>query len=199
MTVTAACFLLVLSRLAPAGPPTDDQDLARNVAAVAETFDRLRAPLTVDAGQLKAAIGKADGARLEQLLDPLALLTVTINPESRVKVVRGEAPAELRQGTAVPVLVKVVNDAGVTAALRPSSPQGDPAAKDRLLDLAMVADKPLSAALSGRPVEYAVLLVTCREGGRREATLGFDVGQGTQDLGFRGEVAVLFSVRAAGR
>ena len=199
MTRSAACYLLVLTSLVPPGLPTDDQALARNVAAVVETFDRLRAPLAVDAGHLKAAIAKADAARLEQLLDPLALLTVTINPESRVKVARGEAPAELRLGTAVPVLVKVVNDAGVTAALRPSSPQGDPGAKDRLLDLAMVTDKTLSAALSGRPVEYAVLLVTCREAGRREATLGFDVGQGTQDLGFRGEVAVLFSVRAAGR
>jgi hypothetical protein len=166
---------------------------------VVETFDRLRAPLAVNAGQLNDAMAKADAARLEQLLDPLALLTVTINPESRVKVARGEAPAELRQGMSVPVLVKVVNDAGVTATLRPSSPQSDPAAKDWLVDLAMVTNKPLAAALSGQPVEYAVLIVSCREAGRREATIGFDVGQGTQDLGFRGEVAVLFSVRAAGR
>ena len=28
----------------------------------------------------------------------------------------------------------------------------------------------------------------------REATLRFDVGQGSQDLGFRGEVPVLFTV-----
>ena len=50
---------------------------------------------------------------------------------------------------------------------------------------------------SGRPVEYAILLVTSREAGRRESTIGFDVGQGTQDLGFRGEVPVLFRVRTA--
>jgi hypothetical protein len=41
-----------------------------------------------------------------------------------------------------------------------------------------------------------VLRLTAREGGKREATFRFDVGQGTQDLGFRGEVPVLFTVRA---
>jgi hypothetical protein len=35
------------------------------------------------------------------------------------------------------------------------------------------------------------------DSGRREATLGFDVGQGTQDLGFRGEVPVLFDIQVA--
>jgi hypothetical protein len=85
----------------------------------------------------------------------------------------------------------------VTAVLRPTSPQADPNAKDRFLDLKMHTDKPLSVTLSGRPVEYAILLLTSREAGRREATIGFDVGQGTQDLGFRGEVPVLFTVARA--
>src|SRR5262249_45925301 len=35
------------------------------------------------------------------------------------------------------------------------------------------------------------------EAGKREATIGFDVGQGTQDLGFRGEAPVLFDIRPA--
>ena len=46
-------------------------------------------------------------------------------------------------------------------------------------------------------VEYAVALIYCSEAGQREATIGFDVGQGTQDLGFRGEVPILFEVRPA--
>ena len=51
--------------------------------------------------------------------------------------------------------------------------------------------------LSGLGVEYALALLYSSESGKREATIGFDVGQGTQDLGFRGEVPVLFEVRPA--
>ena len=42
-----------------------------------------------------------------------------------------------------------------------------------------------------------IALIYSSEAGRREATLTFDVGQGTQDLGFRAEVPVLFTVRPA--
>ena len=36
-----------------------------------------------------------------------------------------------------------------------------------------------------------------RDAGKREAKLAFDVGQGTQDLGFRNEVAILFECEPA--
>ena len=55
----------------------------------------------------------------------------------------------------------------------------------------------MTANLSGLKVEYALALLYSGEAGQREATIGFDVGQGTQDLGFRGEVPVLFDVRPA--
>src|SRR6185437_10359001 len=48
---------------------------------------------------------------------------VGINPESRVKVTRGPAPANLQQGGFTPVLVKVVNQSTVTKRLRIVSPQ----------------------------------------------------------------------------
>ena len=57
----------------------------------------------------------------------------------------------------------------------------------------------MTANLSGLKVEYAIALIYSSEAGKREATLGFDVGQGTQDLGFRGEVPVLFDVRPGRR
>ena len=68
---------------------------------------------------------------------------------------------------------------------------------DRFLQVEMFASPPMTAELSGLKVEYALALLYSSEAGRREATLGFDVGQGTQDLGFRGEVPVLFDVRPA--
>src|SRR5262249_55607470 len=55
----------------------------------------------------------------------------------------------------------------------------------------------LAANLSGLKAEYAILLIYSAEAGKREATLAFDVGTGTQDLGFRAEVPVLFDVRPA--
>src|SRR5207248_2890128 len=50
---------------------------------------------------------------------------------------------------------------------------------------------------SGLAVEYALALIYSGESGRREATLGVHVGQGTQDLGFRGETPILFDIRPA--
>src|SRR5205823_4439582 len=67
--------------------------------------------------------------------------------------------------------------------------------KDRFLQVEMVSKPPLTDKLSGLKVEYAVALLYSSEAGKREATLGFDVGQGSQDLGFRGEVPILFEVR----
>jgi hypothetical protein len=55
----------------------------------------------------------------------------------------------------------------------------------------------MASNLSGLEVEYALALVYSSEVGRREATITFDVGEGTQDLGFRAEVPVLFDVRPA--
>ena len=37
--------------------------------------------------------------------------------------------------------------------------------------------------------------LTALKTGKCEATFKFDVGQGTQDLGYRAEVPILFSVR----
>src|SRR5437870_9641310 len=173
MRLVMIAGVILLPSLAGAAPPTDDEALAANVDVVRKALEQLKAPLAVDAKELDAALAKPEAARLQKLLDPHVLLAVSINPESRVKVARGDAAAELRQNKAVPLLVKVVNDAGVTAILRPTSPQADAKAKDGFLGLKMHAEKPLAATLSGRPVEYAILLLTSREVGRREATIGF--------------------------
>src|SRR5436309_4688855 len=55
--------------------------------------------------------------RLQELLDPLCLAAVSINPESRVKAARGPAPAELVRDRPTIVLVKVHNDPGITPPL----------------------------------------------------------------------------------
>jgi hypothetical protein len=135
---------------------------------------------------------------VRKLLDAHCLVGVSINAESRVKARRGPAGASLVRGQARTVLVRIHNEAGVTHALGVAGPglvrpgKKDP---DRWLEAAVLAPAPLKAALSGRRLEYRILRLTARQAGKREATLRFDVGQGTQDLGFRAEVPILFTVR----
>src|SRR5688572_18071630 len=201
----------------------DGQPLAANVQRIIETLDQLGAPLPKTLRGDLIAAGKARNARrLQELLDAHVLLSVHINPESRVKVARGPAHATLQQAGYTPVLVKVANESGSTPRLRIGSPQSGPVyagmsklsgermqqhhlrenenverRTDRFLELEMFTSPPMSAPLSGLEAEYAIGLIYSTEAGRREATLTFDVGQGTQDLGFRAEVPVLFDVKPA--
>jgi hypothetical protein len=154
---------------------------------------------------LKALVNKepadpeAAVREVQRLLDPHCLLAVDINPESRVKTARGPAAPELRHGQATVALVKVNNEGGVTHAPGVSGPgivRGGATAAGRWLEAAFVAPEPLAKDLSGARLEYRLLRLLAREAGRREATFRIDVGQGTQDLGFRAEVPVLFTVRA---
>src|SRR2546430_1458911 len=57
--------------------------------------------------------------------------------------------------------------------------------------------QPLQPALSGLKVEYRIIALYSRDAGRREANISFNVGQGTQDLGFRNELPVLFTCQPA--
>ena len=142
---------------------------------------------------------------------------VEINPEARVKVERGPAQAQLIEGGWTSYLVKVHNDADVNAELVVESPNAMPIlhrssnehrallentlspgqVANRFLELAMYQNRPLHKNLSGLKLEYVVLQAYSREAGRREAKIGFHVGQGTQDIGFRNTVDVLFDVAPA--
>jgi hypothetical protein len=205
--------------------PAAGQPLAANAGRLAEALEALGAPLPgAAAGPFRRAVEARDAAAVQAVLDPLVLLVVRINPESRVKVERGAGSAVIQQGGYVPAIVKVVNQSTVTSALRITSPQAGPvyagmsrlsaermdrvalretevkeADPGRFLDLAMHASPPMTPTLSGLEAEYAIALIYSRLAGKLEATIGFDVGQGSQDLGFRGEAAVLFDARPAVR
>jgi hypothetical protein len=147
-----------------------------------------------------------------ETLDSRTLFQVQINPEQRVKVGRGPATALLLQKGWSIFLVRVENAAGTTATLRASSPQALPVVQKRwdpspdpqpVLSAEDLADRWLDLApwgdwqLQGLPLEYRVLQLYSRDRGRRAATLEFDVGQGTQDLGFRAECDLVFDCRPA--
>jgi hypothetical protein len=165
---------------------------ARKQPLPADTMRALRALLEEEPKDPEAA-----ALAVQKLLDPHCLLGVNINPESRVKAARGPAAAELQRGESRLVLVKVHNDAGVTHALAVRGPGlvGEGLEGGRWLEAAFVTEAPFGKKLSGSRVEYRLLRLRALEVGKREATFQLDVGQGTQDLGFRAEVPVLFTVR----
>ncbi len=139
---------------------------------------------------------------VQKLLDAHCLLGVSINPESRVKALRGPAIITMRQNEETMVLLKVQNEGGVTHQLRLRGPEiveASERGEGRWLRATLVTDAPFGVKLSGRRLEYRLLRLTPSESGKREATFQFDVGQGTQDLGFRAEVPILFSIRATSR
>jgi hypothetical protein len=157
---------------------------------------------------------------IQNILDKRTLVYVEISPESRVSVARGPAEATLVEKGWRSFLVKVRNHAGVTAQLKAASPNAlpvyargqntdipggfslDPIPKqtirqseiaNRWLEIMMFDKQPLEPKLSGLALEYRIIQLYSRDRGRREAQLGFNVGQGTQDIGFRNDVPVLFN------
>jgi len=189
----------------------EGQPLASNVQRLLEALQFLGTPLDAKTSEaLKSPLEKRDAALIQKLLDPHVLVVIDISPEARVKARRGPAVARLQEGGYTPVLLKILNDSTSTAALRIASPQagavysggraGDKVgkvSKDHFLDVEIFNKQPMTDKLSGLEVEYAIALIYSAESGKREATLKFDIGQGTQDLGFRAEVPVLFDIRPA--
>lgn len=152
--------------------------------------------------------------RIQQILDPYCLAMVNINPEARVKVQRGPAKANLIEGGWVSFLVKVTNEAGITAQLQAESPNAAAPlyaptyearvdekkrlsagqVANRFLEMQLYRNPPMLPNLSGLRLEYAVLQIYSKNAGMREAGLSFNVGQGTQDIGFRNAVSILFTI-----
>src|SRR2546425_2896809 len=162
------------------------QPLVAQVRRVIEASDYLGSPLsTADRKTLEAAFKKsgADEASeaIQRVLDRYCLFQVQINPESRVKVAPGAAKAELVEAGWRTFLVKVTNEAGVTAPLRVESPNAGRLANskqeevpNRWLDVLQYTAQPMRPALSGLKVEYRVLSLYSRDAGKREAKISFN-------------------------
>lgn len=202
----------------------DRQPLVAATRRVIEALEFAGAPLSAETRAALAAAfelpedGQAVRA-IQTALDPLCLASVHINPESRVKVAEGPVRKELVQQGWRAFLVKVHNEAGINPALQVESPNAAPVYQqgrgareqprtdqrlvntneipDRFLEVTMLQREPLKARLSGLPLEYCVVLVFSRDAGAREAALSFHVGAGTQDIGFRNAVPILFQCRPA--
>ena len=191
------------------------QPFASATQRLIEALDYLGSPLSEDdLSAIREALVSDDHKQavddIQKSLDSYCLVGVTINPESRVKVKEGSANKELMQHGWRTFLVKIHNEAGVTAPLAAESANAAPLYKrsggspepqmtvpksdipHRFLDIEVYSNPPLKADLSGLELEYRIIQLYSRDSGKREAMLGFNVGQGTQDIGFRNAVPILF-------
>ncbi|MDE0086269.1 MAG: CehA/McbA family metallohydrolase [Candidatus Poribacteria bacterium] len=191
------------------------QPLASATQRLIEALDYLGSPLSEDdLLAIKNALVSEDQKQavvdIQNILDGYCLAGVNINPESRVKVKEGPTKKELMQQGWRTFLVKVHNEAGVTAPLAAESKNAAPLYKrstgspepqaaipksdipNRFLEIDVFSKPPLRAGLSGLELEYRIIQLYSRDTGKREAIVGFNVGQGTQDIGFRSEVPILF-------
>ena len=210
------CLGLLLTALVAAAQPVPLQPLAQQVRQLEEALNYLGQPLTLaEHNQINDAIGKsaeaAAVAALESILDRHALAVVEINPESRVKVEQGNAKPELVEAGSRLFLVKVINHGNVTAELNVFSPNsgnvyipsnGNPEppvrltareAAEKWADITLYQRPPMRKRLSGLALEYQILEIYSRDAGQRSAKISFNVGQGSQDIGFRNDVTVLFN------
>jgi len=185
----------------------DFQPLSSHALRVNDALKLLGEPLAPADEQalLQSANGKggpAGVAEIQRILDKYCLLLVTINPESRVKLERGPAQAELVEQGWRTFLIRVTNQAGVTARFNLRSPNALPLANSpeqqvvqRWLDILPYTAQPMSPFLSGLEVEYRIVSLFSRDRGQREAKIDGNVGQGTQDLGFRNDADILFTAK----
>ncbi len=221
--VVAPASFAVTKRAADVG--IEVQPLAAQVRRLVEAMEYLGEPFSpAERLALERASDLEDAARalagIRAVLDARSLFFVEISPESRVKVARGGAEATLVEHGWRSFLVRVRNEAGVTAQLKAASPNAlavyargrsetipggfslDPRptqtitrreVANRWLDLSMFDKQPLEPRLSGLLYEYRIIQLYSRDRGRREAQVSFNVGQGSQDIGFRNDVSILFN------
>jgi hypothetical protein len=201
----------------------EGQRLAAHSNRVVEALDSLGRPLgEAILAPLRAAQQTEKAAEIERILDKASVCTVTINPESRVKVEAGLATPTLQQAGYVPWVIKIVNQGAVQSPLQVNSPQAgpnysgvallsmqrqdqlelrnserSPNSPRRFLHFEWFSQSPMTTAPSGVKVEYAILLVFSSDPGQHETLLEFSVGSGTQDLGFRAQLPLVVNAQPA--
>ncbi len=200
--------------------PLPFQPFAAQIARLLTALEMLGEPLPpADSAKIRGALASQNEPvalqALTTVLDRHVLMGITLNPENRVSVARGQARAQLNEGGWRSFLLRVENHSAATAPLKIKSPQGGPTGRRSSLAITGVHDftngavdpaesrsrwiavntfdlPPMTPSLSGLPLEYRIVQIYSRDRGMREASLEADLGWGEQDLGFRSTLPVLF-------
>ncbi len=217
MKNTAFLIFLFFSVVPAFSQKVEYQPFVFQTQNLVETLDFLGTPL-IENDKVKIAElieNQSEVEEIQQILEKYILFEVQVNPESRVKVKTGAAKTELLQNGWKTFLIKVENQAGITAKLVVESEQakrvydggekiygmggagkGSKISKknisDRWLDIDFYTQNPMKETLSGLEIEYFIIQLYSRDAGKRAAKFTFNCGQATQDIGFRNETDVLF-------
>jgi len=193
----------------------DRQAFVSQARRLIEAIDFVGSPFSdADVQALNVAMELEDDARAiaetQTILNRYTLIDVRINPEARVKLKRGECEALLREQGWRAFLVRVHNEPRVTARLTVTSNNTDDTmdfgreetisaddVRQRWMKVEMADGKPLNPTLSGLPLEYRIVTIYSRDSGDREGHFAFNIGHGTQDIGFRNDLYVLFNCEPA--
>lgn len=219
--IIAACLLgMAGAESLPVVKNAAPQPAVSQAKRLVEALAYLGAALKPEDAERIAALAQEElteltSLTLQSILDPYCIAGVNINPEARVKVKRGPAEAVLQENGWVTYLVKVANESGTRAELKCDSPNSEPVLhastgspepnpknaisagelENRFLEINMYGAPPMERALSGATLEYRVIQFYTPRSGQYEATLSFHVGQGTQDIGYRNALHVLFPIK----
>ena len=153
-------------------------------------------PLSHDDPFVSAIRQSVHSGNLRNAAELLTILKVQINPESRVKLAPVTLPESLVQHRTQRFLIEIHNEARIQAPLRIRAldqSAGDVQPAD-WCDVRLVENLVSSSILSGEETEWKLLELSSDLAGRREVRFEADVGQGTQDLGFRSTTDVLLKV-----
>ncbi|MGI9471185.1 MAG: CehA/McbA family metallohydrolase [Rubripirellula sp.] len=220
---SADCAIPTARAAEPPKVSVEFQPLASGVKRLMTALDALGAPLSEElAARIESGLDSGDSIELQRAIDSSVLAVVTISPEERVSARRGPVVADVQQAGYRPAILKILNHSTSTARLRISSPQAGPVyagtaqlsmnrqqqlkllenqneegSNERFLSVQIHDAPPMTPEMSGLEVEYALLLISSSQSGKREAVLHFDIGAGTADLEHRNELPVLMDVKPA--
>ena len=186
--LVAVLLIPVCSSIAADWPSivtVERQPLLAQVRRLQEAMKQIGSPLSDDLQRGIKELNSVNeearvAARVQELLDPLCLAAVTLQRDAKPLVVSrgGEVPL-VEQGWR-PSLIKVINEPELRVRLRIGSPNAHPLphspaneVASRWLGLSMLEGQPLTAALSGLPLEYRLVEVFSRDAGTRSAQIEF--------------------------
>lgn len=170
-----------------------------DIRSQAQIIETALAALGDNRGQLEKLIAqpasKETSLAIQKLLDRESLIEVTLLPNGRIDIRKGQARPFLLQAGWKNYLVKVVNPAGITDELTMVSPQAEPlyhqsagnplplaenlitddALANRFLEIVIYRGRPFSSALSGAPLEYRIVQIYTQSPAGRRASLSVEL------------------------
>ncbi len=167
------------------------QPLLAQIQRLQDALDHIGSPLPDNIRrELKELSDVTDdrqvAARVQDLLDPRCLATVSLRKDASLVVVPRAGDVELVEQGWRAFLIKVINEPELRVRLRIDSPQAKPLphspqteVASRWLGLSTFEGQPLAPTLSGLRLEYRIVEVFSRDPGERSGRINFTASSPT--------------------